>query len=335
MVLKGDDGPKLEGDEMFSLKQIVSEKELKKVTDQSPDVLAESDHEDETPKPKYQRYSKEDTHLDSSGLFYKDSDSELEMESEEDGDNEIGEGLGLSDSDAEDEKPTRKQKLQKEKVKKEHPLITDLDYRDKEQKKAHKAELFFERDVFKNLIDENDEDADLDKMVEAYKKKGTKILGEQPKADDRKKAAKQISSDSDYSSDDSESDSEAEDYDIEKEYSDMKKKRETAAASGGNIFFSNHVGVAIITLIAAQQKKQKRKLTVEDLAVGTMMINSKKTKRDLIDGGWNRYTFNDDHLPDWFVQDETKHMKKELPVPKVIYIAFVKMVVKIAFLGVS
>lgn len=294
MVLKGDDGPKLEGDDMFNLKQIVSEKQLEKMTDQSPDILAESDNdEDEKPKQKYQRYSKEDSHLDSSGLYYKDSDSELEMESGEDDDDEIGEGLGLSDSEAEDKKPGKKEKKQKEK---DHPLITDLDYRNKEQKRAHKAELFFERDVFKNLIDEKDEDADLDKMVADYKKKGTKVLGEELQVESKKKKAeKQVASDSDYSSEDSES--EAEDYDIEKEYTSMKKKTEGA--------------------VGPQPKKQKRKLTVEDLALGTMMVNSKKTKRDLIDGGWNRYAFNDDHLPDWFVEDENKHMKKELPVPKV------------------
>lgn len=70
--------------------------------------------------------------------------------------------------------------------------------------------MWFERDVFKNLIDEGDEDVDLDKMVEDYKSKGAKIANEESKID---KKTVDETSDSDYNSDD---DSES-DYDVEKE----------------------------------------------------------------------------------------------------------------------
>lgn len=95
MVLKGDDGPVLEGDDMFSLKTIKNLQQITKITDQSPEIVAESDDEEENvPKKKYEKYSKGEGHLDSSGLYYKDSDSELEIESDDE-DDKIIEGLGI------------------------------------------------------------------------------------------------------------------------------------------------------------------------------------------------------------------------------------------------
>ncbi|XP_057655757.1 pre-rRNA 2'-O-ribose RNA methyltransferase FTSJ3 [Diorhabda carinulata] len=291
MILKNDDGPTMEGDDLFSLKQVPSESKLKKIIDQTPDTVVNSDDEfgEKQPAPKYTKYEKGQGHLDSSGTYYKDSDSELEMESEEE---EIKEGLGFEEEN-EEEPPEKKKLIEKE----DHPLITDLDYRDKVKKKTHKAELWFERDVFRNILDEKDEDADLDKMVKDYKKKGVKILGEDDENGEINEKMRKEITDSDYSSDEDTD----EDYDVEKEVTVNNKKKD---------------GFEIVKNATAGNKRKKHKLTSEDLAMGTMMVNSKKTKRDLIDAAWNRYTFNDENLPDWFVQDEDKHMKREVPVPK-------------------
>lgn len=304
MVLKCDDGPTMEADDMFALRRIKDDKQLKGVMDQAPDVLAESEDSDDEakPKPKYQQYEKGKGHLDSSGLYYKDSESELEMESGSESE-EIKEGLGLSDSEASDtEVPTKKAG----KKSKNHPLITDLDYRDKQQKKAHKAELWFERDVFKNLVDENDEDRDLDRMVEEYKKKGAKILGEDKTENGdvpKQKSGKQKK----VEETDSATDSDTDDSEYDMEEAMQKKAKKVGGKSGFEVVGAD---------TAVGKKKGKRSLTDQELALGAMMVNSKRAKRDLTDAAWNRYAFNDDNLPEWFVEDEKKHMRKEAPVPK-------------------
>merc|ERR1719262_1995565 len=65
------------------------------------------------------------------------------------------------------------------------------------------------------------------------------------------------------------------------------------------------------------QKPSDPQELAETLALGSLMVDSKKSRMDLIDAAYNRWTFDaDEGLPDWFAEDEGKHNKPELPVSK-------------------
>merc|ERR1712071_373825 len=102
--------------------------------------------------------------------------------------------------------------------------------------------------------------------------------------------------DSDKDSD-KDSDSENSDYDVHENF-DKESPEDPPPAPGG------------------KARGKKRSLTAEALALGSMMIHSSKAKRDILDDGWNRFAFNDQHLPDWFVEDERRHSHKDLPVTR-------------------
>ncbi|XP_022114377.2 pre-rRNA 2'-O-ribose RNA methyltransferase FTSJ3 [Pieris rapae] len=313
MVLKGDDGPILESNDMFRLSDIKDVKQLNMVIDQAPDIVAEaSDSDDEGKvKQKYMKYDVEDTRLDSSGLFYKDSDSELEMES--DSDNEDKQSLGFSDSDNESkdiDKLTKLNTLRNSKLKatpakaKKNPLLTDLDDTDPVSRRSMKAELWFQKDSFKDIDNEEDEGVDLDKLAATHKKKGKKVADSNISDMGSQKRMKRKHSESESSSD------EDSDYDVEENVA-------PTVENAGNKSGKGKDGFEVVSQDPELKRlKKSMKMDAETLALGTMIATSKKFKRDLVDDGWNRYAFNDKNLPDWFVEDEKKHMKKEVVVPE-------------------
>jgi AdoMet-dependent rRNA methyltransferase SPB1 len=54
------------------------------------------------------------------------------------------------------------------------------------------------------------------------------------------------------------------------------------------------------------------------LAIGTMMLRRSKAKQ-LVDASYNRFAWNDaGDLPEWFVDDESKNYRPQVPIPKVL-----------------
>ena len=284
MVHKDDVGPDYDTEDMFSLKQIRNLGELQKVSDQSLDTLVHDENDDDdVKKARYKFYSANSGELDDSGLFYKDSDDELQFESEGEGqedDKESGESEGIDNVLGDD-------------LDHENPLVTDLE--DTVTRKVHKAELWFSRDAFNDLIDDKDEDVDFDRKKRLLERDGGEIIGEEGS---KKKVRFTIENDDDGDDDNDDDDEEEEgsEYDFE-----ALKQPAVPLESNEN-----------------KPKLPKHVLDAESLALGTMMVNSKKVKRDVIDDGWNKFMFNDEGLPSWFVDDEKKHMVREIPVPKVI-----------------
>ncbi|XP_049809730.1 pre-rRNA 2'-O-ribose RNA methyltransferase FTSJ3 [Schistocerca nitens] len=326
MVLKGDEGPRDEGEEMFDLKKVDSAKKLESVLEQAPDVLAEDEPDSDEElmrKPKVVAFDRHgEDYLDSSGKFYRQEESDIEMETSDESDYGEKESLGLSGTDMSDDDEDLYKKDDKDK----NVLITDLDHRSKKQKRTHKAQLWFEKDIFKNLENEDDEDFELDKLVEDFKRRGGKIIGEESASENHSKEVNKLKTVKNASqvnnniednshrntlsaaSDDTDTDTDDDsDYDVENHLppSSVASSKRTHGKDDFEIVPKEQ-----------QNKIRKRKLDEEGLALGTMLITSKKMRRELIDAGWNRCAFNDENLPDWFVEDEKKHMRRELPVPK-------------------
>eukprot|EP01038_Epipyxis_sp_PR26KG_P008579 gene8579-11592_t len=54
------------------------------------------------------------------------------------------------------------------------------------------------------------------------------------------------------------------------------------------------------------------------IALGTMMLRQSK-KKALVDASYNRYAWNDSKdMPSWFLDDELRHNKPQLPIPKAL-----------------
>lgn len=67
-----------------------------------------------------------------------------------------------------------------------------------------------------------------------------------------------------------------------------------------------------------REKIKKQGLTsAEAVTLAQMLVNREKTKTELINDGFNRYSLNSkDDLPSWFLEEEAKHYKPNIPITK-------------------
>ncbi|OCH96203.1 hypothetical protein OBBRIDRAFT_744279 [Obba rivulosa] len=58
-------------------------------------------------------------------------------------------------------------------------------------------------------------------------------------------------------------------------------------------------------------------LTAEAVTLAQQLVNRQRTRTDLINDGFNRYSLNSkDDLPSWFLDEEEKHYKANIPITK-------------------
>ncbi|KAK4250237.1 Spb1 C-terminal domain-containing protein [Corynascus novoguineensis] len=208
----------------------------------------------------------------------EDSDDDDEVLEEEDSDG----------SDAEERGDTSK------------PLLRDLDNTPQDgaglSKRAHR---FFNQEIFQSipgLLDEpeekesEDEAMDLDEVVGSGGEESDNdipTIEEQKKMHKEKSARKEKEKGKDF-----EIVKQKQDDDDDDDWEEKEKKTK-----------DNKPNIDIIT--------------AEAMTLAHQLARGEKSAHDLIDEGYNKYAFKDrDGLPDWFLDDESKHDKPQKPITK-------------------
>ena len=159
-------------------------------------------------------------------------------------------------------------------------------------KRKKRTKQWFSNPVFQGLEEEEDEQEEIENTASSYQAQGGRLLNateEEEQMEDEKVEKEEEEEEKEESSDSDSSD------DADKE-------------TGGDKFETVPLDI---------RPPQVRKLDPEGLALGAVMVQSKKKREELVDSAYNRWTHNDpDNLPGWFVDDETEHCQKQLPVTR-------------------
>lgn len=164
-------------------------------------------------------------------------------------------------------------------------LLTDL--MDVNQSKIAAASRFFDNDTFGNIDLEKEFETDLVNKIAGTKtsRKIDSSEGEEKPEEESEKVVSNKRKPDDMSRFDDKSSSE--DDDSADSDDDDEKPR----------------------------KKKQVKLDPQGLALASLMVSSKKMRKDIEDEGWNRFVHGDSHLaPKWFREEEAKHCRRNIPV---------------------
>ena len=195
-----------------------------------------------------------------------------------------------------------------------NPLVVKFPEEREAASKSRQAHLWFSREVFAGLEGEEDEEQEVEQMLQHFRSSGGVIVGEQRGVGGKVVCAPVVTEEGvvdagngrKHSVTDHHGNIEgklaAGDSDSDLEYS---PDRQRGRQGGGDT-----------EVAPATEVRRKRRLDPEGLALASLLVSSKKTREELIDSSFNRWTHDDEGLPDWFVEDESKHCQKQLPITK-------------------
>ncbi|KAF1972548.1 hypothetical protein BU23DRAFT_534855 [Bimuria novae-zelandiae CBS 107.79] len=207
---------------------------------------------------------------------------------------EDGEWHGFSDEDKEDSSDEElvqdeDSDLSDEDDEAPRPLITDLDKNGSKGGLTTRAARFFDQDIFKGIdgLDELEEDGEDSGIDVDGEEEHTVAIREKPTPVKKVKIVEPAPQDDAESSDDEDKIEEV--------------KRDESQWEQDNTPMRN--GRPNIDII-----------TAEAMTMAHQLATGKKTKAELLDDSFNRYSLRDvEGLPDWFLDDENKHSKIQRP----------------------
>ncbi|KAK4171563.1 putative adoMet-dependent rRNA methyltransferase [Triangularia setosa] len=181
----------------------------------------------------------------------------------------------------------------------EKPLISDLDGKGKDENGLSKrASRFFEQDIFADILGEEEEEEEEDEEVEVLQDDEAAESSDEdiPSIEQQKKMRKEAAA--------AKRKEKANTFEIVK----RPKAEEEDSESDWE----------------ADEKKKKKDakpdidiVTAEAMTLAHQLARGEKTVHDIVDEGYNKYALKDrDGLPDWFLDDETRHDKPHKPITK-------------------
>ena len=214
-------------------------------------------------------------------------------------DNQSSEGSEL-DEDSDDESGD-------ESIPSKTPLLTDLDHSGKKAGGLSKrAAQFFDQDIFKDIggIPQEESEPDLHDEDEQEIAADLDQLDSLRQMEDAEKQGGAIPTE------------ETEDSDGENESFEVVKRSKSDAQWENEPLKHGRPGKKS-TLLPYQRLTYPDIdiITAEAMTLAQQLASGAKSTHDLIDEGFNKYAFKDrDGLPDWFLDDESKHDKPHRPI---------------------